>query len=281
MTASNKTTIKSYFETNDKPTQSQFGDLIDSYVDTIGGAMTGDLQLPAIPVSALSATNKQYVDATVSSAVAAVSIASAAITSGTINGATIGATTPTTGAFTRVSAASMNISGVVSAATVAAAAATITGITYPVGIIDRAYSTYASYSNLNVVIPADNTPPLNTEGTSVLSATITPKSATTRLRARFAGFAGGGTTALSLCTALFINSIVTAVQATAGIVTSTSSSSPMAMEYEYVPGTTTAQTITVRAGPGSTGSMFMNGTNQAQLFGGIAAATLILEEIYA
>lgn len=276
MAASNKATIKAFFETGDDPTQSQFGDLIDSYVDTIGGTMTGELNLYASPVSALGAAPKQYVD----TAVAAVA-ASAAITSGTINGATIGATTPTTGAFTRVSAASMNVSGIVSAATVAAAAATITGITYPVGIIDRAYSTYTSYANLNVVIPADNTPPLNTEGSSVLSASITPKSATTRLRARFAGFAGGGTTALSLCAAMFINSTVTAVQATAGIVTSTSSSSPMAMEYEYVPGTVAAQTITVRVGPGSTGSMFMNGTNQAQLFGGSCAATLILEEIYA
>lgn len=277
MTASNKTTIKAFFETGDKPTQSQFGDLIDSYVNTIGGAMTGDLQLFSNPVSALSATPKQYVDA----AVAAISIASAAITSGTIDGATIGAVNPTTGSFTRVSATSINVSGIVSAATVAAATATITGITYPVGIIDRAYNTYASYANLNIVIPADNTPPLNSEGASVLSASITPKSNTTRIRARFAGFAGGGTTALSLCTAMFINSVVTAVQATAGIVTSTSSSSPMAMEYEYVPGTTSIQTITVRAGPGSTGSMFMNGTNQGQLFGGIAAATLILEEIYA
>lgn len=33
MTAQNKTTIKSYFETNDIPTESQFADLVDSYQD--------------------------------------------------------------------------------------------------------------------------------------------------------------------------------------------------------------------------------------------------------
>lgn len=34
MTAQNKTTIKSYFQTGDRPTQAQFADLIDSYQDT-------------------------------------------------------------------------------------------------------------------------------------------------------------------------------------------------------------------------------------------------------
>lgn len=36
MTAQSKSVIKSYFETGDKPTQAQFGDLVDSYQD-IGG----------------------------------------------------------------------------------------------------------------------------------------------------------------------------------------------------------------------------------------------------
>jgi len=36
----NKTTIKSYFETGDRPTEAQFADLIDSYVDTSAGVLT-------------------------------------------------------------------------------------------------------------------------------------------------------------------------------------------------------------------------------------------------
>lgn len=35
MTAQTKTTIKSYFETGDRPTQAQFSDLADSYIDTL------------------------------------------------------------------------------------------------------------------------------------------------------------------------------------------------------------------------------------------------------
>lgn len=40
MTAQNKTTIKSYFETGDRPTQTQFGNLIDSYQDTTASLIT-------------------------------------------------------------------------------------------------------------------------------------------------------------------------------------------------------------------------------------------------
>jgi hypothetical protein len=44
MTAASKTVIKSYFETGDRPTQAQFADLIDSYIDTSAAGTVG-LQL--------------------------------------------------------------------------------------------------------------------------------------------------------------------------------------------------------------------------------------------
>lgn len=52
MTALPKSTIKSYFLTGDKPTQSQFGDLVDSYADfgSALSALTGDVTITA-PVS--------------------------------------------------------------------------------------------------------------------------------------------------------------------------------------------------------------------------------------
>ena len=41
MTARDKTTIKSYFERGDKPTQAQFADLVDSYIDTVSAGAVG------------------------------------------------------------------------------------------------------------------------------------------------------------------------------------------------------------------------------------------------
>lgn len=75
MTAQSRATLKSYFIKGNRPTQDQYGDLIDSFqlasgasnfLDKSGGAMTGSLQLYGVPTSALEAATKGYVDAIVS-----------------------------------------------------------------------------------------------------------------------------------------------------------------------------------------------------------------------
>jgi hypothetical protein len=48
MTAQSKATIKSYFETGDKPTQAQFGDLVDSYADVSAVVTSAGLVMPDI-----------------------------------------------------------------------------------------------------------------------------------------------------------------------------------------------------------------------------------------
>lgn len=75
MTAQSRSTLKNYFLRGNRPTQSQYGDLIDSFalvstsaefLPITGGIMTGAIQLPGVPTSALAAANKGYVDAIVS-----------------------------------------------------------------------------------------------------------------------------------------------------------------------------------------------------------------------
>lgn len=48
MTAQSKTTIKSYFTTGSRPTQTQFANLIDSYIDTSAAVVSAGLILPSI-----------------------------------------------------------------------------------------------------------------------------------------------------------------------------------------------------------------------------------------
>lgn len=78
MTAQSRNTLKGYFQRGLRPTQSQYGDLIDSFalvsaaadfLPLTGGIMTGAIQLPGVPTSALAAATKGYVDATVSAGV--------------------------------------------------------------------------------------------------------------------------------------------------------------------------------------------------------------------
>lgn len=81
MTAQNRNTLKGYFQRGNKPTQSQYGDLIDSfalvetsadYVLRSGSTMTGMLILHSNPSAAstdFQAATKRYVDGVVSSAI--------------------------------------------------------------------------------------------------------------------------------------------------------------------------------------------------------------------
>lgn len=60
MTTYNKASLKTFFETNDIPTGTDYANLIDSYVnlvETSVQAMAGNLQVPKIIVSRVSASN--------------------------------------------------------------------------------------------------------------------------------------------------------------------------------------------------------------------------------
>jgi hypothetical protein len=148
-------------------------------------------------------------------------------------------------------------------------------------IVDRAYAVYPTNANLSAAIPFDDTIPQSTEGVQILSASITPKSTTNRIRVRFQGeISSAG--AARFAAALF--STVGGANALATDLTTVPTASgagKFALEFEHVPGTTAAQTYTIRTGDGSTTTHRFNGSDTARLFGGTMGATLVLEEITA
>ncbi|MGM4911427.1 hypothetical protein [Rhizobium sp. 768_B6_N1_8] len=148
-------------------------------------------------------------------------------------------------------------------------------------VVDSGYAEYTANTNLSSVIPLDNTIPQNTEGTQILSVTITPKSTTNKLRVRFQGQATSTTNPSYPSWGIFRNGVANALRS--GFVTQTNGGQlyQCADELEFVPGSTSAITITVRAGPGTAGNMTFNGNTGAPLHGGAMAATLTVEEIKA
>lgn len=145
-------------------------------------------------------------------------------------------------------------------------------------IIDRAYAEYTTNANLTTVIPVDDTVPQNTEGTQVLSVSLTPKSTTSRIRLRFQGFFTVDTNGASCTAAVFSSASSSALRASVTSAPQIGYPSPVLLEHEYVPGTTSALTFSVRVGPQS-GTLRLNGGTAARMFGGVAGATLIVEEI--
>ena len=148
---------------------------------------------------------------------------------------------------------------------------------FPGAVIDRVYGSYATNANLTATFPLDDTIPQISEGTQIISVSITPKTTTNRLRATFRGQASN-TNVSGNSVAMFLNSGANAVQADHQTCAGASFSFPFTMTYEWVPGATSSQTIAVRAGP-SANTMRFNGSAAGRLFGGVAAATLVVEEI--
>jgi hypothetical protein len=153
--------------------------------------------------------------------------------------------------------------------------------TIPAGaLIDSVLAIYATNADLTAAIPADDTIPQVTEGTQVLSASLTPKATTNKIRATVMLAGSGGTVPAALIVALFQNGATNAVAASYVSLETVGYSRPVSFVFEWSGGSVSAQTFTVRVG-GSTGTVRLNGPTTARLLGGVMGATLLLQEIKA
>lgn len=157
-------------------------------------------------------------------------------------------------------------------------AAQLRDLFLPAGsVVDSVVASYAANADITAQIPSDDTIPQITEGTQVLSATITPKSTANKLRIRFSGWAA--VSAIAPINFAIFNGNTNAIHAGSVAVSTNGYYAFLVGEVEYVPGSTSAQVITVRVGPGSAVTVRMNGGPSARLFGGVSAARLVVEEI--
>jgi uncharacterized cupin superfamily protein len=148
-------------------------------------------------------------------------------------------------------------------------------------IVNRNYAEYTSNSAITTVLPLDDTIPQNTEGDEVVTAALTPASATNRVRVTFTAFGASSAASGAVCAALFIDSGADAVRAVSSTGGTANYTENLKMVYEYVPGDTSSHTYKIRVGPGAAATVRLNGTSAARYFGGVAAATLVIEEIKA
>lgn len=145
----------------------------------------------------------------------------------------------------------------------------------------RAYAELTTSATLSTVIPFDDTIPQNTEGTQILSVSITPKSASSRIRVRFQCTFVVGSATVGAIAALFQDSIASAIAATFKYsdVAATDSKAALVLEFEHAPALAVAITYAIRIGA-SSGNLSINGSAVAtRVLGGAARATLVVEEI--
>lgn len=160
-------------------------------------------------------------------------------------------------------------------------AAQLRDIFLPVGsVIDSVTATYTANTAITANIPTDNTVPQAHEGIEILAAVITPKSTANRLRIRVTGVFTTNPFG-ALCWAIFRNPTTSPNAILAGATTpqALNSMCSFAAEVEISPGSTDAQAITVRVGPSTGATLYMNGQSTGKLFGGVEAVHMSVEEI--
>ena len=145
-------------------------------------------------------------------------------------------------------------------------------------VISVVTGTYTASADLTTVIPFDDTTPLITEGTQIISISVTTTTTTQKVRMSLNGIAGGGNS-VEMTAAVFRGSTCVGVTGTtAGAGFAGTFTGPIQLDIEDAPASASTFTYTVRVGPNA-GTMRMNGTASGRLYGG-TAATILTATVY-
>lgn len=264
MTAQNRTVLKGYFETGDRPTQVQFANLIDSFPLISGDTMTGELLLSGNPSNALGAAPKQYVDAAVSAASAPFVDTNALIK----------------GSSDATKLARFEVDGLTASTTrvltVQDASGTVAYLTDR-KVLQRVGTLTGAVSAGTTTIPTGDTQPTNTQGTQFISQTITPTNSSSILVIDGL-FNLAASTPCSITAALFQDAIVSALNTGAFQIASADAPYQIKIHHEMTAGATSATTFKMRAGGSVASSITFNGIAGTRLFGGVNISSLMITE---
>ena len=138
---------------------------------------------------------------------------------------------------------------------------------------------YTTYTQTAVAIPYDDTIPQITEGVEILTVTIAPTNAASRLRVDFSGmFAVNAAYYVSV--ALFRDATADALRADGTAPLDANQTIGLSLSWEGPASSTSSTTFRIRFGPNA-GTAAVNGTATVRRFGGVAASTLRVTEIAA
>jgi hypothetical protein len=130
----------------------------------------------------------------------------------------------------------------------------------------------------STVIPRDDTIPQNTEGDEVLTCSITPTSASNRLRVTATGWHCSPSTGYKTG-AIFRDTTANALKAADIGGYPADNCSNFSIVQEDAAAATSATTYKLRIGPSSALNIYVNGIGAARLFGGVGGTSIQIDEI--
>lgn len=146
-------------------------------------------------------------------------------------------------------------------------------------LIQQVYSETKTHSAGNSAqIPYDDTIPTSSEGTEILTATITPTSASSYLLVSGQIVCAGSASPSRMHVALFRDSGTDAIYATSCSSESNNKLMTIPFRFRVPAGSTAATTFKLRAAVDS-GNLSVNGTSGGRIFGGAAVTCIQIDEI--
>ncbi len=143
-------------------------------------------------------------------------------------------------------------------------------------VLQTQTATYSSYALLATTLPFDDTIPTSTEGTEIMSVSITPMTATSKMVIRAAGFGACGLATNFSCSVV-VHGESSAFAASTVYAPDTNYTNGLSILTEHVPGSLSPITYKLRVGAGS-GWSRPNSNGAGRMFGGIARWQMVVEE---
>jgi len=148
-------------------------------------------------------------------------------------------------------------------------------------VLQTVYVSSSAEATLTAQIPLDNTKPQIGEGTQLISASITPSSASNKILVRYGGMFTAASAA-NTTFAFFKSGQSDAFYTTYLTLAGADYGYPVFSEIIDSPGSTSSQTYSVRCGPGAAYTIYLNRFySYGSRFSGTLNQTLCLQEIKA
>jgi hypothetical protein len=133
----------------------------------------------------------------------------------------------------------------------------------------------------STVVPCDDTIPQNTEGDQYMSLSITPKSATNKLKIDVVWMGANDGSSGSMAVSLFQDSTANALATQSEYQVAAYDHQCIAFSFFMVAGTVSATTFKVRAGFQAAGTTSFNGYGGSRKYGGALASSITITEVQA
>jgi len=146
------------------------------------------------------------------------------------------------------------------------------------GVVQTVNAQDGEVATGTTVAPFDDTVMQNTEGTEFITASITPKSASNKLRIDVVMQASNSTAPTGVIAGLFQDSTADSLRTIWISQTNVGYSHFIAMTHWMDAGTTSSTTFKLRAGPSSGGTLTVNGAATARRFGGKLPLSITITE---